>query len=251
MTTSANAGPSPVLRTEDLAVGFGSNVVVGGISVTLFPGEALALLGTNGSGKSTFLKTIVGLLPPMAGFIEVFGAPPGASPKRVAYLSQYHKAAHILPLQVHDVVMMGRYAHRGLLGRLRAEDHDIVAAALEAMRIADIARVPVRELSGGQQQRTYLAQLLAQRADFWAIDEPAAGLDADAERLFLEVMQQERARGVAVVIATHDLDEASRCDRALLLARRVVAYGTPAEVLTTATLSKAFAPVHHPLEEEP
>jgi ABC-type Mn2+/Zn2+ transport system ATPase subunit len=165
-------------------------------------------------------------------------------------MSQYHKSAHILPLQVREVVMMGRYPQRGLLGRLTAEDHDIVDVAIEAMRITSIARMPVRELSGGQQQRTYLAQLIAHRADFWAIDEPTSGLDAQAEQVFLEAMQRERARGVAVVIATHDFEEASRCDKAMLLARRVVAYGKPGDVLTDSTLSLAFGPAHHPLSED-
>jgi ABC-type Mn2+/Zn2+ transport system ATPase subunit len=250
MTSGPPNGQSPALITSELSVGFGANVIVAGISVALHPGEALALLGTNGSGKSTFLKTIVGLLPPMSGSIIVCGGAPGSTPKRVAYMSQYHKSAHILPLQVREVVMMGRYPQRGLLGRLTAEDQNIVDAAIEAMRIGDIAKMPVRELSGGQQQRTYLAQLIAHRADFWAVDEPTAGLDANAEEIFMEAIQRERARGVAVVIATHDFEEASHCDMAMLLARRVVACGKPNEVLTDSTLSLAFGPAHHPLSDE-
>ena len=250
MTSGPPQAQAPTLSATDLSVGFGSTVIVEGISVALYPGEALALLGTNGSGKSTFLKTIVGLLPPMGGSITVCDETPGSAPKRVAYMSQYHKSAHILPLQVREVVMMGRYAQRGLLGRLTAEDSEIVDAAIEAMRIGDIAKMPVRELSGGQQQRTYLAQLIAHRADFWAVDEPTASLDANAEEIFMEAMQRERTRGVAVVIATHDFEEASHCDKAMLLARRVVAYGTPSEVLTDSTLSLAFGPAHHPLGEE-
>ena len=107
---------------DGLAVGYGGRAVVEGLSLEVAPGATLAVLGTNGSGKSTLVKTIAGLLAPVAGSVRVLGGRPGAAPARVAYLGQAQPTGFVLPLRAVDVVAMGRFPARGLVGRMTAED---------------------------------------------------------------------------------------------------------------------------------
>jgi ABC-type Mn2+/Zn2+ transport system ATPase subunit len=234
------SGVTAAIRTRALAVGYQGRPVVSGIDVELPPGRALALVGTNGSGKSTLLKTLVGLLPPLSGSVEVLGTAPGTGPRRVAYLGQSRSVNGLLPLRAADVVMMGRYPLRGLLGRITRADREAVTRAMERMGVADLASLPLRDLSGGQQQRVHLAQTLAREADVIVLDEPLVGLDAGSTARYEQAVRQELDRGATVVNATHDIGDALRCDEAILLARRVVASGPPAEVLNADRLMEAF-----------
>jgi ABC-type Mn2+/Zn2+ transport system ATPase subunit len=230
----------PAIDTHGLVVGYNSRPVVADITLTLASGKSLALVGTNGSGKSTLLKTLVGLLPAVGGSVSIFGNDVDSEMKRVAYLGQFHNANKLLPLQARDVVMMGRYAGLGLLGRITTADRKVVERSLDRLGIGDLASKPLRSLSGGQQQRVYLAQVLAKEADLIVLDEPTAGLDAAGSQRYLDLVSEELRRGATVVTATHDISEALTCDHAVLLAGRVVASGQPSEVLTAERLLDAF-----------
>ena len=121
------------------------------------------------------------------------------------------------------------------------EDDEIVVSAMRAMGIEKLAESPLRSLSGGQQQRTYLAQVLAHKADLMILDEPATGLDAGGRELYLRAIDSELRRGASILMATHDIqEEPALCDQVMLLARRVVALGTPQQVLTHDTLLETF-----------
>jgi ABC-type Mn2+/Zn2+ transport system ATPase subunit len=232
---------APYITAKNLDIGYNGELIVKGINFELNPGEAFALIGTNGSGKSTLLKTIVGLLPVLKGELLTFGSQPGATPKRIAYLGQFHASGFVLPLRVTDVVRMGRFPLRGLWQRMKKEDHDIVAAAMRTMGIENLANAPLRSLSGGQQQRTYLAQVLAHQADLLVMDEPTSGLDAGGRELYLHAINDELCRGASIVMATHDIqEEASLCHQVMLLARKVIAFGPPKQVLTPEALLEAF-----------
>lgn len=234
---------SAVIDCRDLSVGYSGHPVVEGIDVSLEPGRWLAVIGTNGSGKSTFLKTLAGLIAPIAGTAAVgaaAGAPGSAS---VSYLSQSHEQGFLLPIRSRDVVCMGRWPARGLTGRLRRDDQAMVDDAMRAMGITDLADQPLGTLSGGQCQRVHLAQAICRRADVLLLDEPTAGLDAASRERYLAVMDAERARGSVVVTATHDVREAQRADVVLVVAERVVACGPPAEALTAEALAQAFGVV--------
>jgi ABC-type Mn2+/Zn2+ transport system ATPase subunit len=232
--------PTLAIQAEDLTVGYQGRPVVAGIDVAIRSKTSLALVGTNGSGKSTLLRTIVGLLPVVGGELRILGAPPGDTPARIAYLSQFHASGFVLPLQATDIVRMARFPNRGLVGRMTSEDDDLVAWALRTMGVDDLARQPLRLLSGGQQQRIYLSQVLARRADLIVLDEPTAGLDVGGRERYLAAFAAELARGAAIVTATHDIAEAIEYDQVMLLAGRVVALGPGAEVLTADRLLDTF-----------
>jgi ABC-type Mn2+/Zn2+ transport system ATPase subunit len=241
MIPAVAGAPGPLAIVADrLAVGYDGRPVVEGIDLVVGGRTSLALVGTNGSGKSTLLRTLVGLLPALGGRLTVLGARPGGTPARLAYLSQFHASGFVLPLRAIDIVRMARFPNRGLVGRLTGEDHDLVAWALRTMGIESLATEPLRSLSGGQQQRVYLAQVLARRADLIVLDEPTAGLDAGGRELYLRAFAAELERGATLVTSTHDIGEAIEYDQVLLLARRVVALGPGAEVLTADRLLDTF-----------
>ena len=135
---------------------------------------------------------------------------------------------------------MGRFARRGLLGRIRGRDDAVIERAMDRTHITDLAGRQLHELSGGQRQRALVAQGLAQEADVLLLDEPATGLDVVSRDVILGIVDEERDAGRSVVMTTHGLDEAARCDQVVLLAGRVVAAGPPAEVLTDEHLAAAF-----------
>lgn len=225
---------------SSLAVGYGHRPIISGVGFTLEPGALMVLIGTNGSGKSTLLKTLAGLLTAQSGSVQVLGAEPGTLPARVAYLPQHPVSSHSLPLRVHDIVAMGRFAHRGLLRRTTAHDASIVIDVMKRTGADEFSARALRDLSGGQQQRTHLAQVLARQAEVLLLDEPTAGLDVNGRQAVADLISQERSRGVTVVMATHELGDAENADIVMLLAQRVVAQGTPAHALSDAALRECF-----------
>ena len=228
------------ISADHLCVGYGKHPVVEGVMLDMHPGELLVLIGTNGSGKSTLLKTLAGLIHPVHGDLHVLGQHAGQLPTRVAYLPQHPVSSHTLPLQVRDVVTMGRFAHLGLFKRTSSSDRDIVSSAMQRTGIDAQANKPIRDLSGGQQQRTHLAQVLAREAEILLLDEPTAGLDINGRKLVAELIASERARGVTVVMATHELADAEHATAVLLLAQRVVSMGPPQEALRDEYLRECF-----------
>ena len=239
-SSSSPTGSLPVIRAKSLDIGYHRETIIAGIEFQVERGQSLALVGVNGSGKSTLLKTLVGLLPPTRGDLEVLGTTPGKTPRQVAYLSQFHSSGFILPLRAVDAVRMGRFANHGLLGRMNQEDEDLVFESMRRMEIASLADQPLRSLSGGQQQRVYIAQALARCADLLVLDEPTAGLDAGGKELYQQAIQAEQSRGASLVVATHDIQEAINCGQAMLLARKVIAYGRGRDIITPEALLEAF-----------
>jgi ABC-type Mn2+/Zn2+ transport system ATPase subunit len=240
MNADTPATTTCTIRTAHLAVGFGHHRIVDDVNIHTHAGDLVTLIGTNGSGKSTLLKTLAGMIPPIAGSVEVLGGAPGSSPTRVAYLPQHPVSSHTLPLRARDVVTMGRFAHLGLFRRISADDRRIVGEALHQAGAEGFADTALRDLSGGQQQRTHLAQVLARQAEVLLLDEPTAGLDIVGKRAVADIVAAERARGVTVVMATHDLNDAESATSVLLLAQRVVAFGPPSEALRDENLRECF-----------
>jgi ABC-type Mn2+/Zn2+ transport system ATPase subunit len=235
--SKSNIGSNSYILASDLSIGYSKEVIVPHISFDLGPGQAFALIGTNGSGKSTLLKTIVGLLPPMGGQLTIFGLTPGSNHRRIAYLGQFHASGFVLPIRAIDVVRMGRFPLLGLWEKMTRQDDEIVRSVMGIMGIEQLADTPLLSLSGGQQQRTYLAQVLAYRADLLVLDEPTSGLDAGGRERYLRAIDDELHQGASVILATHDIqEEATICQQVMLMARKVVALGAPQKVLTAEAL---------------
>lgn len=246
---SPGRDPAPiVLEIEDLSLRYGRRPALESISLRVRAGDRVAVVGPNGAGKSSLFKAITGMFEPSAGRIRVHGHGPGQD-HCVAYVPQRSDVDWGFPLSVADVVMQGRAAKVGLLRRPGAEDHRRVAESLAVLRLEHLADRPIAALSGGQQQRMFIARALAQDAELVLMDEPFSGLDAPSREDVLGALNDLDERGVAVMLATHDLRLATeRFEQILLLDRRLVAYGPPETVITDEHLHQAFGGRLHAIE---
>jgi ABC-type Mn2+/Zn2+ transport system ATPase subunit len=198
------------LVLDGLRTGYDGQAVVLAASAQLEAGRAAALLGPNGSGKSTLLKVVLGLLEPWSGEVKVFGHRPQRLNRRrwqIGYVPQLRTVDRAFPATVFDLAMMGRVGRLGLFRRPTARDRELALGALSDVGLAQLVGRPFGALSGGQQQRAFLARALAQEPDLLVLDEPAAGVDAASRTAIGELLSGLRARGVPVLVATHELDE--------------------------------------------
>lgn len=198
-----------------------------------------ALVGPNGSGKSTLLHAITGLLP-VHGTIEVLGRSPRAARAGVAYVLQAQHASEHLLVTAREIVALGRAPARGAIRPLTSADRSAIDAALERLEIGELATRHLADMSGGQRQRVFVAQGIAQQGEVLLLDEPVAGLDLASMQRIRSVIAEERDAGRTIVVATHDLDEAGRADCAVLIDGRVIASGSPADVLVPTHLRAAY-----------
>lgn len=247
---------SAIIQARDLVVELGAATVVDGVDVDLTPGRVLAILGPNGAGKSTLLEVLGGGIAPTAGTVRLDGrslshVAPRERARSVSFLRQSQR----LPFSMTalDTVLLGRAPHFD--GVERPEDVDIAAEALAATDTLHLASRRLRTLSGGERQRVHLARVLAQlwgdeapsRAAECAgrvllLDEPTAGLDLGHAQQLLGVCREQAARGVAVALVVHDLNQATRfADRVLVLSGGVVrAAGHPHDCLDAAIVASVF-----------
>jgi zinc/manganese transport system ATP-binding protein len=198
------------LVVRNLVAGHG-RPALHGIHARIPRARVTAVVGPNGAGKSTLLDVLAGVLTPTAGGVERIV---GRSP---AYVVQRSAAPDTLPITVRATVEMGRWASRGPWRRLTARDRAVAEDCLHRLGVQDLADRPLGTLSGGQRQRVLVAQGLAQESDLLLLDEPAAGLDAQARACIDEVLAAVAADGVTVVAVTHDADAAERADHRLAL----------------------------------
>lgn len=241
---------APILEVSHLTVRYNGYQALEDVSFQLNNGERLAVVGPNGAGKSTLFKVIVGVLPPTSGTISVAGHSPGRH-ICIAYVPQRSQVDWNFPVTVAAAVMMGRFGRIGLLRRPGRHDWHYVRECLEVVGMAELAERQIGELSGGQQQRMFIARALAQEAELMLMDEPLTGLDVPAQEDIFRVLETLRGRGVTVMVATHDLNQAAeRFDRVLLLRRRLVGLGLPTEVFTPANLQAAYGGHLHLLPSE-
>ncbi len=188
-------------RFDGVSFSYGELEVLKDASFHIHEGEFAALIGPNGSGKTTILKLILGLARPASGRIEVFGRDAGEAQREVGYVPQAAAYDPAFPVTVESVVRMGRL--RGTLGRYRREDRGAVLAAMEDAGVADLARRRYAELSGGQRRRVLVARALAAGARLLVLDEPTANMDEASEAQLYRSLGAVKGRA-AVLIVTHD-----------------------------------------------
>jgi manganese/iron transport system ATP-binding protein len=229
-----------VLEVSNLSVRYETGVALEDVSFRLNNGERVAVVGPNGAGKSTLFKVIAGVVFPTQGEVSVGGHGPGGH-ICIAYLPQRSQVDWTFPVNVSDVVMMGRVGKLGLLRWPKRTDWDYVRQSLKDVGLADLANRQIGELSGGQQQRMFIARALAQEAELMLMDEPLSGLDVSSQEAIFAILDELRKRGVTVMVATHDLDQAAdRFDRVMLLNHRLVGFGASKEVFTPERLMAAY-----------
>jgi zinc transport system ATP-binding protein len=216
--------------------------VVSDVSLAIQRGEFLGLVGPNGSGKTTFLNALLGLLAPAKGTIE-------RNTQRIGYLPQRNSLDPLFPLEARDVVAMGLYDRVGLLRRLSREDWRAVDAALENTGMRAQAGELFRAMSGGQKQRVLIARALVGDADMLVLDEPTSGLDLTARQSVLDCVERLHGEmGLTILFVSHTLDDLTPfVTRLALFQKGHVVVGQPRVLLNKEVLTELYG---HPMQVE-
>ena len=235
------AGTNSVIHVEDLTMAYRETPVLWDIDLDIPACVRCAIVGPNGAGKSTLLKGILGLLKPVSGAVQLWGKPLSAVHKQIAYVPQRGSVHWDFPTTVFDVVLMGRYAHLGLVRRPGKEDRALAMDALDKMKMADFADRQISELSGGQKQRVFIARALAQDAQLYIMDEPLAGVDETTERIIMDKFMDLQKEKRTVIAVHHDLSTLDAYfDYLVVLNRTVKASDYLANLDKEAALARAY-----------
>lgn len=228
---------------ENVTVAYHGKVALHSASLQLQPGTICGLVGMNGAGKSTLFKAIMGFVKPNTGRVLINGLPIRQVQKSnlVAYVPQSEEVDWNFPVNVYDVVMMGRYGYMNLLRIPGSLDKQAVRESLERVEMWDMRDRQIGELSGGQKKRTFFARALAQQGTVLLLDEPFAGVDIKTEKMMINLLMELRETGHTILVSTHDLESITTfCDQVVLINRSILAYGNTSEVFTEENLSRTF-----------
>jgi iron complex transport system ATP-binding protein len=245
MEVSVLGDCAALLDVEKLNCGYGKSKVVHEVSFSMGRGEFCCIIGANGCGKTTLLKTLLGLLPSQGGSITIDGRPTDTMDEKelaryFAYIPQAHRPP--FPFTVADVVIMGRTPYINRLAQVSDEDRVVALKSMELLDIMHLADRSYTQLSGGQQQLVLIARALTQEPLFLVMDEPTASLDFGNQQTVLSRMRSLSARGTSVVMVTHDPDHALFCaDRVLMMEDgRITGDGPTNEIITTENLQRIY-----------
>ena len=233
---------TPVLSLRGASLAFGGRPLWSGLDLDVPAGEFLAVLGANGSGKTTFLRAVLGLQPLSAGTLRVNGAPPHRGSPQIGYIPQQRRVDPLTPLRARDVIALGLDGHRWGPGRPSRARRRLVEEAIDAVGAAPFANRPLGLLSGGEQQRIRIGQALATDPRVLLCDEPLLSLDLYHQRMVTALVdRRRRTHGTAVVFVTHEINPIlAYVDRVLYLAGGRFRVGTVAEVMTSQVLSELY-----------
>ena len=233
------------LIVRNLTVIAGGSTLVNDVSFTLKPGQLTALVGPNGSGKTSLLRTSLGIEQPASGTSLLDGTDMGEitpilRARRIAYLPQTRPLAW--PNKVRDVVALGRYSHGATLGRLKGNDLRAVTGALKACDLEHLADRRTDTLSGGETARVHFARAFAAEAPLLIADEPIAALDPRHQFRILDLIRSFVDNGGGALVVLHDIELAARyaSDMIWMKEGRIVATGTPADTLTSDLLESIY-----------
>lgn len=238
--------PDTIVRTEDLTVRFGTREALTHVSFDVKRGSFVAIIGPNGSGKTSLIKTLLGIIRPSSGIVDVLGERPDrVDPARIGYVPQVKTMERAFPALAIELVVSG--ARRRWPARIRSAERDRALDVLNRVGAAHLWDRPLGALSGGELQRVFLARSLIRGPELVMLDEPAAGIDiAGASDLYELLEEYQRDHAATVLMVTHDWHVAyHHATDVLLLHRQQIGYGVPKDVLTEANLRQAFGHVGH------
>jgi iron complex transport system ATP-binding protein len=241
-----NAALPPLIELSGVACGYDRHAVLADIEFSMDKGELVCLLGPNGVGKTTLFKTILRLLPPLAGIIKIGGEnAAGWSARRFARMIGYVPQVHTLPFSfsVLDVVVMGRVAHLGTFAAPSRKDRSHAEMALEALSIGHLRDRIYTEISGGERQLVLVARALTQEPDLLVLDEPTSNLDYGNQVAVLgHIRRLASEYGIGVIMTTHDPNQALDYATAVVAIdrNRMLHVGKPAEIVSEAYLNETY-----------
>lgn len=230
-----------VLKCTNLAVHYENRSALRGVNMTVQSGRITALLGANGAGKSTLLKVLAGMILPSHGSVAFEGQDLNGPHPLITYVPQRSDVDWKFPISVMECVLLGLANNRSRWKPFSRADKDQAMKVLRDVGMDHLAQAQIDALSGGQQQRVFLARALLNRGDVLLMDEPFTGVDVPTQTMLVEILENLRAEGTAIVYATHDLTQAAHtADNAVLLNGEIIAEGAPSEVFTAQNLTRTF-----------
>ncbi|APT91843.1 manganese ABC transporter ATP-binding protein [Corynebacterium phocae] len=223
-----------MLKATNLTAGY-RDPIVRDASFELEKGKITGIVGANGTGKSTVIKTIAGLIPKHGGEIKIDG--------HLSYMPQHADVDWDFPATVHDLVIMGRAPRLKWWQWYSAEDKKRTSQALEQVGMGNLGKQDISKLSGGQRQRALLARTLVSDPDIVLLDEPFAGIDAHSQASIEEVLRELRGQGIALALVHHNLQEvAALCDNVIMLeSGRISAQGPTSTTLSDQAIASMFS----------
>jgi zinc/manganese transport system ATP-binding protein len=232
----------PTVRLSDASLAYGRRRLWQNLDLTVAPGEFIAVLGPNGSGKTSLVKVLLGLAPLSSGSVQVCGSPPRRGSNAIGYIPQQRGFDRDLPIRGIDLVRLGLDGHRWGIGLPSAHRRRRVEAAVAAVGATHLARSPIGLLSGGEQQRLRVAQALLGHPRLLLCDEPLLSLDLKRQREVVDIIDtQRRESSFSVLFVTHEVNPILPVvDRILYVVGTRWASGTPTEILTSAMLSELY-----------
>lgn len=253
----------PAVAVTNLSLELRGVLVLESITFNVEQGEFLGLIGPNGGGKSVLLKTLVGLIEPTSGSVQIFGKSPKAARGSIGYVPQFARFDTHFPVTVLDVVLMGRLGLRPFTRAYSAEDRTVAQELLVKVQLADAANQHIGKLSGGQLQRVLIARALAGEPKLLLLDEPTASLDSRVGQNFYDLLK-ELSRSLTIVLVSHDIGVIAEYVRAVACLNRKLhfhsskeltsemieeVYGCPVELLAHGHAHRVLGSHHHEPEE--
>ncbi len=230
---------------KNLTVNYRNLTALKNISFNSSCGNRIALIGPNGGGKSTLLKSIAGLVKKTTGTIQWRGEAVSKWSREFAYLPQREEVDWNFPITVRGLVEMGRYPQLGMWGKFSHKDIAAVDQALESLDLSDLQNRQIKQLSGGQQQRAFIARAIAQEAHVLLLDEPFTGLDRTAAKTLGDLLHKLASEGRLIISSHHDLRTATELfNQVLLINCDMVAFGESKKLITNDMLEKTFLTKH-------
>ena len=231
-----------VVEFDHATIKLGGRSILADASLTIQAGEFIGVLGPNGAGKTTLMRAILGLLPPSAGSLRVFGRTPQRGNTDIGYLPQVRT---VLPdLRVRGVDFIGSSLHGECWGlpSLSRHDRSMIEETLEAVGARELGHRPLSEISGGERQRLLLAQAVLGQPKLLLLDEPLISLDARHQEIVIDLVHKVcRERGITVLFSAHELNQLlGTLDRVLYLGNGQAVLGTVEEVITAPVLSRLY-----------
>ncbi|WLV24074.1 metal ABC transporter ATP-binding protein [Aciduricibacillus chroicocephali] len=229
------------ISVSDLTVSYYGKTVISGMDFKFGTGKLIGILGPNGAGKSTMLKAMLGLIPKDKGTIEIEGKPLHQIRKQIAYVPQRSNIDWDFPIIVKDTVLLGTFPNLGLLRRPGKAEKAFAMQCLEKVGMQEYAKNQIGELSGGQQQRVFLARALAQRAEYFFLDEPFVGIDVTSEKIIIDILKALRDEGKTIFVVHHDLSKVQTYfDSLLLMNKQLIGAGNVEEIFQPTYMEKAY-----------
>ena len=235
-----------ILEIQDITAGYGNGDIIKNISFSLNKGEFLSVLGRNGSGKSTMIKAIQGLLKDISGKIlvdgkEMLSYKPRELAQKMAYVPQLFEVS--FEFTVEEIILMGRYVHQGKFTGITAEDKGIIEEIMDLTEITRLKDKIIAHLSGGERQRVFIARALAQDTPLLFLDEPSAHLDINYQVEIYQILKRlQEEKNKTILTAEHNINLAVPYSQRLLFLKngRIHSLGSPIELITKQNIQEVF-----------